>query len=68
MAHPLVTAYEERRKASGIPADHVHKRSGVSASTVWRWLNESVPPNLGSLEKLNTALDELIAEKESANG
>lgn len=62
---PLVAAYEKRRKDAGIPADHVHKRAGVPASTAWRWFNEGAAPQLPTLRKLETALAELIKEKTS---
>lgn len=62
---PLVAGYEERRKASGIPADRIYKRAKVPASTVWRWFNKGASPELATLRKLETALEELVRERQS---
>lgn len=64
MAHELVTQYEERRKASGIPSQRVLRRAGVSAATVWRWLQpDGSSPIIKTIERLERALDEEIAAR-----
>lgn len=60
MVHPLVTAYEERRKAAGMRACWIYRRAGVSGATIWHWLNEYHSPNVATVARLEVALDEEI--------
>jgi hypothetical protein len=60
---PDVLAYEKRRKDANVPADAILRRSGVSPSTTWNWLNNGAEPKKSTLKKLNDALDAEIAER-----
>lgn len=63
MIDPDALSYEERRKASGVPADAVLRRAKVSPSTTWGWLNKGAEPKKSTLKKLNDALDAEIAAR-----
>lgn len=55
-----------RAARHGITMSDICARAKVAATTPSRWKHERTAPNWGTLQKLSTALNELIAERKEA--
>ena len=67
----MMTSFEdiERRRAQhGLTRKAVYQRAGLHKETWRRLANGSNAPNTRTLASLATAIDQLIAEKETAHG
>ena len=64
MPHKLVIEFEARRTKAGVPLRQILKKTGIAASTVWRWHNvDDAVPNIRIIERLNIALDAIVATR-----
>ena len=59
--HPLVLDIQSRIFAHRLRVLSVMSRAGVDASTWWRW-TQGAEPKLGTLDRVNRAIDEAIEE------
>jgi len=64
--HPLVAAFDEKRRTAKIPLARVCKLAAVNYTTPWRWVTQGAVPELPTLDRMNAALDQLISEKVKA--
>jgi predicted transcriptional regulator len=54
---PQITAIEQRAKDAGVKMASVLRDAGVAATTWWRWREGTVEPKLGTLRKVEAALE-----------
>jgi len=65
--HPLVVDVYARVFANRLKLPVVLKRAKVCRQSWWRW-TQGVVPRLESLDRISTAIDQLIEEKDAKNG
>lgn len=58
---PQITLIESRARAAGVKMAAVLRDAGVAATTWWRWREGAVEPKLGTLRKVEAALERRLS-------
>lgn len=61
-ADPQVRVLEQRAKEAKLNMAAVLRAAGVSPSTWFRWCNRGLIPNLGTLRKVELAINDAVNE------
>jgi len=65
---PQIAAIEERAKAAELPMAPILRDAGVAATTWWRWRNDGVEPKLGTLRRVEEALERRLSDDNDGRG